>query len=803
MLKNYLISTFRYLLKRRAYFVINTMGLAIGLASFLVIYLYNADELSYDRQHRNAGNIYRLVNVYDFEGVGENSASSPFPVAFTLLSEFPASVRNVVRIYNFQAPRSFVEYGDHKFNEKNFFFADSTYFSIFDHEFVEGNPATALNESGSVVITRSTAERYFGNNDPIGKVINFESSLGLKVTAVIEDVSEQSHFRFDFLASMSTLRKVYGGRLPQTWVWNPCWTYLLLDEKADPKAMERKFPAFIDKYFYDAEKDNVSLYLQPLKDIHLKSKLDYEITPNSDINSVRVLWVIAAFLLVIAIINYMNLATATSARRMKEIGIKKVAGASRFQLIVQFLGESLIFAIIAAVIALILIELILPVFNTFTQKNILFYDLLAPRNIVLVFVLILVVGLLSGFYPAFYLSAMDPLKVLKTKLANTAKSGMARKVLVVLQFTISISLIIATVSIRDQLNYMRNADLGFHKKDILVLPINRTPIMTHYDEYRKMLLQSPLVTSVTAMDDIFGAAHNTHEFRPEGFPDDHWQFYPAMVVQYDFLKTFDIPLVAGRDYNEANKTDPETGIIINEAMVRHMGWNSPQDALGKQFRSLNGNERVIGVFRDFHQTSLHEQAGPFVINMKELPAEINWFLKYIVIRIEPGSDKNALAYIEKTWHELAPERPFEYFYLESALNDLYKDEENLSKLSLLFTFIVMFIAALGLIGLASFMAEQRTKEIGIRKVLGASTLSIIQGLTSEFVILVSLASIVAWILSYLIMDDWLSRFPYHASINWFFFILATGIAYVLAIAITSFRAMMASKANPVTTLKYE
>ncbi len=803
MFRNYLVSTFRNLLKRKSYFILNILGLAVGIASFLVIYLYNSDEISYDRHFRNADQIYRLVNVHDFGGVGENSASSPFPVAFTMLAEYPGSIRNVVRIYNFQAPRSFVEYGENRFNEKRFYFADSTYFSIFDHEFVSGNPATALEESNSVVITESAAGKYFGSADPMGKVIRFESSLNLKVTGVIRDVPEQSHFRFDFLGSMSTLRAVYGGALPRTWVWNPCWTYLLLEKNTDPKELEARFPEYIDKYFFDAEKDNVSLYLQPLTAIHLTSRLDYELAPNGNLNSVWILSVIAVFLLVIAIINYVNLSTATSAKRTREIGIKKVAGASRLQLILQFIGESVMLTFIAVIIALILIEFILPLFNTFTHKSIQFHDLLQPGKLLLIVLLTAVIGILSGIYPAFYLSAFDPLQVLKPVQRAGGRSGMARKVLVVVQFTISISLIIATIIIREQLHYMRNADLGFTKENIIVLPINNTPVVSKYEDYRKVLLQSPHISHVTAMDDIFGSAHNTHEFRPEGFPEDHWQFYPALVVRYGFLETFDIPLVAGRDYHEANKTDPEKGILINEAMVRHMGWETPGSALGRKFRSLNGDEKVIGVFRDFHQTSLHEKAGPFVLNMKEIPGEINWFLKYMVIRIKPGSEPQALPYIREKWEDVAPERPFEYFFLEDELAQLYKDEENLSRLSLLFTFIIMFIAALGVIGLASFMAEQRTKEIGIRKVLGATTLKIIYTMTGEFIALVSVASVLAWIISWMLMDDWLNRFPYHTSFNWLVFISSAFIALGMAMLIASTRAYMASHTNPVITLKYE
>jgi len=803
MLKNYLIFTLRNLLKHKTHAIINILGLAIGIACFLIIYLYITDELSYDRHHKNSKNIYRLVNVYDFDGVGENSASSPFPVAFTLMNDYPDMVKNTVRLFNFQAPRSFVQYEENKFNEKHFFFADSTFFDIFDYKFVSGNPETTLDEMNAVVITESTSKRYFGEKNPIGQNIKFETNLILQVTGVIKDVPYQSHLTFDFIASISSLRSVYGGKLPQTWVWNPCWTYLELNDKVNPVALESEFPDYIQKYFFDAEKDNISLYLQPLTDIHLKSDLDYEISPNNDMTSIYILSIIAIFLLVIAIINYMNLATATSSGRSKEIGIKKVNGAYQGQLVLQFIGESILLTYFALTIAVILIEILLPVFNEFTGKFILFSDLIKWQNIIVVLGLGAVIGTISGIYPAFFLASFQPLEVLKSSKTTGTKSGIARKVLVVLQFTISISLIIGTIVIRDQLNYMQNADLGFDKENIVILPINRTPISNTYQTFKDELLQSPDILSVSAMDDIFGMAHNTHEFRPEGFPEDKWQFYPAMVIQYDFIETFGMEMVAGRDYNEANKTDPVNGIIINEAMVKHMGWKDPQEALGKKFRSLQGEERIIGVFKDFHQKSLHESTAPFVLNMKETPGAVRWFLKYMTIKIKDGNEKKALSYIENLWNKTAPDRPFEYTFLDKELSEMYKDEKNLSQLSFIFTIIIIFIAVMGLLGLSSFMAEQRTKEIGIRKVLGASTISIIKSLTSEFFKLVILSSVFAWLLTWWVMSYWLDHFSYQTNLNWIIFVLSAIFALVVAILISSFRAWIASQKNPVITLKHQ
>lgn len=803
MLIYFFKTAFRYLVKRRTYSIINMLGLATGIASFILIMIYVLDEISYDRYHEHADDIYRIAQLYDFEGVGENSASLPFPVAFTLKQEYPGLVENITRVYNFQAPRSLVEYGEQKFNERRFFFADSTFFDIFTHQFIMGDPETALDETNSVVITESMAAKYFSREDPMGKILNFEEVAPLKVTGVIRDVPSNSHFIFDFMGSMSSVKAAYGGRLPTTWVWNPCWTYMILAKGATPSMLEEKFPAFIDKYFYDAEKDNVTLYLQALTDIHLESRLDYEIEQNNNKSYIFILSSIAVFLLLIASINFMNLSTATSGSRAKEIGIRKAIGVSRFRLISQFIGESLILTYSALILAIIFVELTIPFFNTFTAKDFDLAVLLGPRYIVYLIILGFALGIFSGIYPAFYLSAFKPLNVLTGRHDLMRGSGLARKALVVIQFTISISLIIGTMVINQQLDYLKNANLGFNKDNVILIPVNRTPVARSYDAFSKELLRDPRIINVTAMDDIFGSAHNTHEFRPEGFPEEQWQFYPALVVKWNFIETFGLEIVAGRDYSESNKADPEQGILINESMVRHMGWESNEAALGKKFRSLNGNERVIGVIKDFHATSLHEASGPFVLNMKENEFEIIWFLKYVAIKYEKGTEKETLDHIRKVWESYAPSRPFEYSYLEQELKKLYDDENNLSLLSVIFTVLILFIASLGIFGLVSFMAEKRTREIGIRKVLGAERRHLVKLLSVEFFWLIIIASVLAWIISWLMIRDWLDHFAYSTSINWIIFILAACLAMIIALTITTFKAINASKINPVETLSYE
>ena len=799
---NYIKIALRNLRRYKLYTLINISGLAIGIASFILIWMYILDELSYDRYHSNADDIYRLVNVYDFEGVGENSASSPFPVSVTLQAEYPQFIKNITRVFNRQVPRTLIEHGDHIFNERYFYFADSTFFRIFDHEFILGNPNTALDEINSVVITESTANKYFNDENPMGKTFRAEGRLDLKVTGVIKDVPHNSHFRFDMMASLSSMRIFYQGNLPNTWVWNPCWTYMVV-EKGKADELESFFPQFVEKYFYDTENDHVSLYLQPLVDIHLKSKLDYEIEPNSNANYIRILQAIAFFLLIIAIINYVNLATATSAGRAREIGVKKVFGAYRRQLIYQFLFESVILSLIALFVALFILELLLPSLNSFSNKSLEITMLLQPVYLFSTLALGVGTGFIAGLYPALYLSVFNPIMVLNNKVSQIARSGLGRKALVIVQFIISIVLIIVTLNIFTQIKFLTTAETGFDKDNILILPVSGTNVAGTYETFKEELLKNPHVISVTAMDDIIGVAHNTHDFRPDGVSENQWKFYPALVVRYDFLKTFNINILAGRAYNRDMKTDPMDGIIINEAMVQHMGWESNEAALGKKFISRQGKERVIGVIENFNATSLHEASGPFVLNIKEIPNNINFFLKYVAIKVDDGDTKEIIAFVEEEWNNAEPERPFEYLWLDKELADLYLDEIVLGTLALILTLIIIFIAMLGLFGLAAFMTEQRNKEIGIRKVFGAGQFSIIKLLSFEFTRLLLIALAFAWPLSYWLIDEWLNYFAYQPSINWMTFIYGALVAFSLAMLVTGSRAYLASKANPIKTLKYE
>jgi putative ABC transport system permease protein len=803
MFINFFITLFRSFVKRKVYTIINLLGLAIGITSFILIMLYVYDELGYDRHYKNADRIARVCMIYDFGGVGENSASMPFPVAYTLKSEYPDMAEEVVRIFNFQSDRSLIEYEGRKFNESQFYFADSTFFKIFEQEFISGDPNTALNEPNSVVITESTAGKYFPGEDPMGKILKYEAFLPLKVTGVIKDVTSQTHFRFDFIASMSSVRVAFRGNLPKTWVWNPCWTYILLTKGVTPDQLAANFPAFIKNFYYDAERESIVMYLQKLTDIHLRSRIDYEIHPNSNFAYIIVLSVIAIFLILIASINFMNLSTATAGSRAREIGIRKVTGADRFKLIVQFIGESLVLTLLAFLVSLLLIEITLPGFNDFTGKHLSFETLLNPISLLKLTGLWLLLGILSGAYPALYLSSFKPISILRGSPVNATRSGFARKILVVFQFTISIGLIVGTIMIFRQVSYLRNADLGFKPDNIIMMRINQSKVSRDFETFRNELMKNPDIVDATALDDIIGESHNTHEFWFEGMKEKEWRFFPALVVHYNFIETFGIELVAGRDYNRENKTDPEKALLVNEALVKHMGWTN-EEALGKKFHSLSGDENIVGIFRNFQPTSFYEPAGPFILNMKERPGEINFFTKYAAIRTNGYHNKEVIDYLETKWGEFEKDKPFDYFMLKDELIRMYADEKNLGSLAMAFTLLILFVAAMGLFGLASFMAEKRTKEIGIRKVMGASVLNILLLLQREFTWLILIAMVIAWPVSYLLVDSlFLQQFTIRVPFNFWIFILSGLFALVISLLIISYRALKASMINPVETLKYE
>lgn len=811
MLKNYFKIALRNLRKHPGYTFINVFGLATGITCFVLILLYVQDELAYDRYHENADRIHRVVEVIED---AEESSSQPFPTGPTLAADFPHLIEASVRFFNLQAPSLAISYeppsGEvRSFNERSFFFADSTVFDIFSFDLVRGDPATALDRPGTVVLTEDAAQRYFGDDDPLGKSLIFEDEHLLEVTGVLAEVPRTSHFTFDFLASFSTLRaSIYADqpRRLEGWYWNPAWTYVLLEEGVTPEDLEAQFPEFVQQYWPEQIKAQSSMYLQPLTDIHLHSKLDFEITGNSDIAYVYIFSVIAAFILLIACINFMNLATARSASRAKEVGMRKVLGAVRLQLVRQFLAESVLLSVVALLLALPLIYLLLPVLNDMADKTL---SLSLSENSGLIWLLAAValgVGVVSGLYPALFLSSYRPARVLKgaMRTSTTSSSALFRKGLVVVQFAVSIALIAGTFVAIQQLDYLRDARLGFDRDQVVMVPILRTSVASQYDAVKDALLQQPGVRAVTIAEDVLGARYQTQTQQPEGFTEP--QQFLRLFVHDDAAETFGIRLLAGRDYDEAY-ADDGAAIVINEAMVQYLGWGSPEEALGRSMGTFgpdNVPRPVIGVTENFHYASLHQPVGPFILpRISNNLGAMNFFGRYLAIRISPDDVAGALAAIEATWTSFVPDRPFEYLFVDQELDQLYRAEENLSNVAGTFSILAILIGCLGLFGLAAFTAERRTKEIGVRKVLGATVPGIVALLSKDFVTLVLVAFFIAAPLSYLAINRWLADFAYSVNVSWWIFLLSGALALGVALLTVSYQAIKAALADPVKSLRYE
>ena len=805
MIKHYFIIAYRNITRHLKYSILNIGGLAIGLASYIFIAIYINDETSYDKFNENADRIYRVNRLYNSNNVNEDAATCSFPLAPALEFDYPDIVESTCRFFDFQLSKVFFEYREDtsnivKFNERNFFLVDSTVFNIFTFPFVKGDPATALNSPNTIVLTSSTAKRYFGKEDPIGKILVAEEGLNFEVTGVIEDVPSQSHFKFDMLGSMSTFRQLSGGELPRTWVWNPCWTYVLLHENSSPDILEEKLPDFYLNHYSDLSDQDVTLYLQKLLDIHLKSHHDYEMHPNGNILYIYILSAIAFIVLVLACINFMNLTTANSASRSMEIGIKKVFGGSRRKLTAQFLGETIIQSLIALAIAGIIIESFLPLFNHFTGKSINQGLLLQPVGVLLAIFVAIFTGFIAGGYPAVFLSSFKPVAVLQGKLSKGTKSGLARKILVITQFSISIALIIGTLVVFSQLKFIRNADLGFKKDQIILIPTVRQ-IVINYDIFKENLLKYPEVEYVTGMEDIIGVNHNTREVIIEGLSNNQTYWYPMFMVRHDFIETFNIEVVEGRSFSEKISSDNVHAIMINEKMVKNLGWTN-EEAIGKSIIS-DGKEKVIGVFKDFHILSLHKPINNFILDLLENPDAAAGLTRYIAIRINTNKYKKTLASIKNEWNRFAPTRPFEYSFLDTELDNLYKNEAKFGKFSVILTILALFIASLGLIGLVSFLAAQRTKEIGVRRVFGAKIPDVVKLLSNEFIRLILVANLIAWPFAYFVTNSWLQNFSQKTAVNWTPYLFAGLITLLLTLIITTSKAISASSRNPADTIRQE
>jgi putative ABC transport system permease protein len=816
MFKNYLKIAFRNIIRHKAYSFINITGLALGMASCILISLFVRYELSYDRYHENAKNIYRVERNVIFEDFRGQVPITSNPYGPTLKSDFP-EIKETVRII--PRPADILD-KNNQYNHAQFIFADANVFDIFTWPLIKGNKRTALTDPYTIVISESLAERYFPATDPLSQTITLQlgEDLDFKVTAVVKDIPENSHFTFDAIISHSTLKSLIGEETLQIWFNNYLYTYLLLQDNVNPAALEAKFPEWQEKYMGNrarelfAAKGNINDYirmvLKPLTDIHLYSNLEHEIQPNGDIATVYIFSAIAFLTLLIACINFMNLSTARSMDRAKEVGLRKVVGAKRSRLISQFFGESILLAFIALILAVTLIETFIPIITSLAGKQ-LFIDYLSdPISIWGLFAITLFVGIFAGSYPAFFLSSFQPAAILKGKILTGTKGLSLRKGLVIIQFSISISLIIATLIILNQLQFLRNKKLGFNKEHVAVIPLKDGDLtLSHIEALQNEIAENVSIVNVATCDHIPG----NPRFGDTMFLIDQNETVPDgkvalrhFGVGYNFTTTLGIEFAAGRNFSPGFTTDSTGGYIVNEAVVRKIGWSSPEEAVGKRFAKLIDinppryrEGKIVGVVKDFHFRSLHRRIEPVVMELNP-----NSF-RYLLVRIQPQNIPTALAFLEEKMNKFSPGYPFEYFFQDEYFDKLYKSETRLMEIVGYFTFLAIFIAALGLFGLASFTAEQRTREIGIRKVLGASVGNVVMLLTREFTKWVLVANVIAWPIAWLVMNSWLQNFAYRIEFSWWVFVLAGGLALLIALATISTQAIRVALANPVESLRYE
>jgi len=778
MIKNYIKVAMRNIRRNKGYAFINISGLAIGIACFLLIGLYVYDELVYDRYHEKADRIYRLTWEVENKNVARFSANSSMVTALKIAEYYP-EIEGIGRIERF--PNISVMYEDKVFKEEEFFYADQSIFDIFTFRFISGNPEKYLTEPNTIVLTESAARRYFGDEPALGKTLIVEKDMLFEVTGIIEDIPEQSHFHADFLASMETI-----GEIKSPWShWG--WTYIVIPENYQSTLLQSKLEEISDAKL-GIYIEGMKYKLQPLTEIHLHSHYTGEIEVNGDIRYVYIFSLIAVLILLIACINYMNITTARSAHRTLEVGIRKVVGSYRSQLIAQFLGESIIFSMIGVICAVIIIGLTLPVFNVLLQKNFPIHYLLDYRIILACLSIGFLVGILSGSYPGLFLSAFRPLHIMRGLGSSGKGAKRLRKILVVFQFSITISLIVSTVVIHKQLQYIQGRKLGFDKENILILPIRDDFMKKQYESVKNELLRYPAVTRVSAGRGTPFAGGMQSDFKDTRL---HIKF-----IDHDYIPLMGIELAEGRNFSKENSADAEA-YILNETAVKLLEWEEP---VGMEFRGgFNRREPdlVIGVVKDFHNNSLHRAIEPVVFQIYP-----DYYSEFYV-KFQMSDLEGVLKFLEKKWREFTPYRPFEYSFLDDNYDRLYRSEQRLGDIFNYFALLTVFIACLGLYGLAAFSVEQRKKEIGVRKVLGASVSSVIKLVSVEFIKLVVIANIIAWPLSYYAINKWLQNFEYRIETGLFLFIASALFALFIAFFTVSYQAVQAATANPAEALRSE
>ena len=790
MLRNYIKVAFRNMQRHKGFSFINIVGLAVGMACAMLIFMWVQDELSYDRFYEDAQYIYRVVREVHEPGHTYHTTYTSAELCRVMRDEFPEII--AAAAINGR-PRVLFEHGDKAFYEEGLVQADRSFFEVLNLPFIAGDPHTALTDGNAIVITEDIAKKYFGDENPLGKTLTWNKWLDRRVTGVIKNIPQNSHVRFDLVINTEQMKNVWLAGLQ--WEWKIFRGYVKLQKEADPEKLGRKITETIDSKYPHHSEFKERIYFQPLTQAHL-----HAVEGGGAIKYVYIFSIIALFVLFIACINYMNLATARSASRAREVGLRKVVGSNKAQLTKQFLGESLFFVFFAYFLSLVLIKIFLPVFNLIAGKtlSINFFD---PRFIIASLAIIFFTGVVAGSYPAFYLSTFSAAQVLKGHISSGLKGAAFRRVLVVTQFALSVGLIVCTVVVHQQLDFLRNKELGFDKENIMYIPIKEN-IGNNYGAIKNRLLQNPHIVSVTAKDRLPTRAFDMGMIDWEGKDQEEKLEVEFPWVDYEYFETMNMEIIEGRDFSQSFPSDIEDATIVNEEALKRMNLESP---LGKRVTFPDSRPKhIIGVVKNAYFRSRQHEIVPEVYRL--IPdyrnEELNLY-GVTLIKLQAGNIEQGIAAVEDMWNEVNPNYPFEYHFFDAEVDEFYKGEMKMRTISDSFSLLAILISCLGLFGLASFMAERRTKEIGMRKVLGASGRHIVHLLSGEFVKWILIANAIAWPVAYLALNAWLSNYAYRVKIEWWIFLLSGALALAIAFLTISYQAFKSARTDPVDALRYE
>jgi len=789
MLKNLIKTAVRHILKHFGYSILNILGLTLGITSTLFLVIYVADEISYDRYHEKADRIYRVSSKITEPDDQFTWIVAQIPFGPQVVQDYP-EVESFVRFINM--PRALYKYEDKEFNEENFYYVDSTLFDIFTYEIIKGDVKAAITEPNKIVLTERIADRYFGSADPVGKTLTTGNST-FEVTGVIKDLPTNSHFRFDAVASRNNLPKQLG-----SWGNFGVYTYLLFPEKFDINAFQTKMQGISDaniKPIFGPLNITVEYILEPITRIHLYSTAAGEPEPTGSITYVYIFGIVAFFLLLIAAMNYMNLATARSAGRAREVGLRKVVGSRRGPLILQFLSESTLFTIISLILSIVLIMVLLPKFNLLAGKSFTLDVIYSPVVLLTLLGVILVIGIFGGSYPAFFLSRFSPVTVLKGEITQGTAGSLFRKILVVIQFTVSVVMIICTMVVFRQLNYLKSMDQGFNQENVIGLQLNRG-MAQKYPVLKQALLDNPEIKYVTATDTPVGEGSGKLIFNVETDQGMSQRGVNFAVVDHDFVEALGINIVKGRDFQQDMPSDTLLGVIVNETFVNRMSWAEP---IGKRVELGNDSTlraRVIGVMKDYHQTGMYNEIESLLLAYRMVN-------NIVYIKIADENIDQTMSFIETKWKEIFPDQPYTYTFLSERFNRQFEADEKRGLIFTIFTILAILIACLGLFGLASYMVEQRTKEIGIRKVFGANEGIILGLVAKDFLLLVAIGIIIAVPVAYYFMNNWLENYVYKTNVGTALLLYAGLITLVITFMTVSYKAYQAAVMNPAASLKTE